>query len=56
MLYNHKHAAIGKGLFIRRVQREEAYSDTIKTALYEGIKQINEYIEQYYNIMGNKNE
>lgn len=54
VLYNNKFW--GKDLFCHRVERDEVCIDAIKKTLDKGIKQINEYVELYNNIMGNKNE
>lgn len=47
VLYNPKHDAVGNGLFIYRAERDVVYNDTIKIAIDEGIKTINQYIIDY---------
>jgi exodeoxyribonuclease (lambda-induced) len=47
VLYNPKHAMVGSGLFLHRVERDMIYNDTIKVAIDEGIKTINQYIIEY---------
>jgi DNA-directed RNA polymerase subunit L len=47
VLYNPKHDAVGNGIFTHRVERDMVYNDTIKIAIEEGVKTINQYIIEY---------
>lgn len=50
VLYNPKHAAIGNGLFIRRVEYDSIMQARIGQVVDECIPIMNEYVDQYYNI------
>jgi hypothetical protein len=50
VLYNPKHAMVGTGLFIRRVERDMVYNDTIKAAIDESIKIIDQHVIKYKEI------
>lgn len=54
VLYNPKHSAIGKGLFIYRVEYDNIMQVRIIKVLDECIQAINEYIVQYRKIFGSK--
>lgn len=50
VLYNPKHAAIGNGLFIRRVEYDNVMQARILETVDECIPIMNEYVNQYHNI------
>lgn len=52
VLYNPKHAAIGNGLFIRRVEQDSVMQARITQAVDECIPIMNKYVQQYHRIFG----
>lgn len=50
VLYNPKHAVIGNGLFIRRVNYDSIMQDCITEAIDECIPIMNDYMNEYHNI------
>lgn len=47
ILYNPKHAPLGTGLFYRRIERDMQISETIRIAVEESVKMIDQYIIDY---------
>lgn len=52
VLYNPKHEASGRSLFIQRVERDEKMQSIIASTIDESVAKVKGYTQKYYSVIG----